>query len=169
MAKSYADKGRIHREFQEGDQLWLRVKPRKSGLSLGACKKLSPIYCGPFRVVWSIGDIAYKLELPSHVHIHNVFHVSLLKPFMLDNFFCLCASIPIDETWTFEMVPKYLLDSREKTLRGRMIRDFLAKWKNYSIDDTSWVSEEELGKRFLKLVHLFLSLTYGSESGQLIF
>ena len=59
--KSYADKGRIHSEFQEGDQGWLRVKPRNSGLSLGACKKLSPRYCGPFRVLQRIGDLVYKL------------------------------------------------------------------------------------------------------------
>ena len=116
-----------------------------------------------------IGDLAYKLELPSHVHIHDVFHVSLLKPFVPDNFLRLSASVPIDETRTFEMVSEYVLDSREKTLRGRTIREFLVKWKNYLIDDASWVSQEELAKRFPKLVHIFLSLTYGSESGRLIF
>ena len=126
---------------------------------------MSPRYCGPFRVLKIIEDLDYILELPPHIRVHNVFHVSLLKPFVPDNFLCLSAYVPIDAIGTFEMVPEYLLDSREKTLRGRTICDFLVKWKNYSIDDASWVSQEELGKRFPKLIHLFLSLTYGSELG----
>ena len=56
--KSYYDKGRYKREFQEGDQVWLRVMPRRSNLSLGKCKKLSPRYCGPFKVLKRIGELA---------------------------------------------------------------------------------------------------------------
>ena len=103
-----------------------------------------------------IGDLANKLELPSHVQVHNVFHVSLLKPFVPDNFLRISSSIPIDETGTFEMVPEYLLESREKKLRGRTIREFLVKWNNYPIDDASWVSQEELRRRFPNMVCFFL-------------
>jgi hypothetical protein len=146
--KSYADQRRCKREFQEGDRVWLRVKPRRSNLSLGNCKKLSPRYCGPFKVLKRIGDLAYRLELPPHIRVHNVFHVSLLKPYVPDNFLRISASVPIDETGTFEMVPECFLDFREKKLRGRIIREFLVKWKNYQIEDASWITQEELRQKF---------------------
>ena len=96
----------------------MRVKPWRSNLSLGNCKKLSPRYCKLFRVLKRIRDLAYRLELPPHIRVHNVFHVSLLKPYVPDNFLRISVYVPINETGTFEMVPVYLLDSREKTLRG---------------------------------------------------
>ena len=42
-------------------------------------KKLSPRYCGPFRILCRIGQTAYKIDLPSIVRVHPVFHVSCLK------------------------------------------------------------------------------------------
>ena len=49
--KRYADKNRVHREFNVGDHVYLRVTARKSSLKLGICANLSPIYCGPFEVL----------------------------------------------------------------------------------------------------------------------
>lgn len=92
--------------------------------------------------------MAYRLELPPHIRVHNVFHVSLLKPYVPDNFLRISASVPIDETGTFEMVPECFLDFREKKLRGRIIREFLVKWKNYQIEDASWITQEELRQKF---------------------
>ena len=46
--KSYVDNHRVHREFNVGDHVYLRVKAKKSSLKLGSCAKLSPRYCGPF-------------------------------------------------------------------------------------------------------------------------
>ena len=36
-------------------------------------------YCGPFEIMQRIGEQSYKLALPPHFHVHNGFHVSLLK------------------------------------------------------------------------------------------
>jgi hypothetical protein len=45
--------------------------------------KLAPRYVGPFKVLECIGprNLAYRLELPQHLRMHNVFHVSALKPY----------------------------------------------------------------------------------------
>ena len=102
--------------FEVGDQVWLRVRPRKSTLSTGKYSKLSPRYCGPFRVLKRIGEMAYRLELPNHVRVHNVFHVSLLKPFVPDTFLRLDNSIPIDESGSFVVTPEFLVEARTKQL-----------------------------------------------------
>ena len=74
----------MHREFSVGNQVYLRVRPRKSSLKLGSCAKLSRRYCGSFEVLERIGSVAYRLALLASTRAHNVFHVSLLKKYVHD-------------------------------------------------------------------------------------
>jgi hypothetical protein len=84
MQKIYDDKGRTHREFKVGDHVFLKVKANRSSLKLGNCSKLVAHFCGPFAILERIGPVAYMLTFPASMSIHNVFHVSLLKKYMLD-------------------------------------------------------------------------------------
>jgi hypothetical protein len=77
--KSYVDKGKTHKEFNVGDDVFLKVKANRSSLKLGNCSKLEVHFCGPFEILEMIRNVAYMLSLPTSIHIHNVFHVSLLK------------------------------------------------------------------------------------------
>jgi hypothetical protein len=76
--KSYVDEGRVARKFQVGEHAFLKVKLKKSSLKLGSYTKLEVIYCGPFDILDRIGPIAYMLAFPASMHVHNIFHVSLL-------------------------------------------------------------------------------------------
>jgi hypothetical protein len=84
MHKSYADKGRTHREFKVGDHVFLKVKANISSLKLGNCSKLEDRYCGPFEILERIGPVAYMIALPASMSVHNVFHLSLLKKYIPD-------------------------------------------------------------------------------------
>jgi hypothetical protein len=48
--------------------------------TLGARKLLSR-WIGPFEIVKRVGVVVYCLKLPESMGIHNVFHISLLKPY----------------------------------------------------------------------------------------
>jgi hypothetical protein len=83
--KSYTNRKITPREFKTGDHVYLRVRPGKSSLRMGACAKLAPRYCGPFEVIDRVGHVAYRLALPPTVKAHNVFHVSLFKKYVHDS------------------------------------------------------------------------------------
>jgi hypothetical protein len=84
--KIYADRKRTPREFKTGDHVYLRVRPKKSSLRMGACAKLEPRYSGPFEVLDRVGHVDYRLALLSTVNTHDVFHVSLLKKYVHDSY-----------------------------------------------------------------------------------
>ena len=64
--------------------MFLKVKANRSSIKLGSCTKLAKRYCGPFEILEKIGPIAYMLELPAFMRVHNSFHVSLLKKYVSD-------------------------------------------------------------------------------------
>ena len=49
---------------------------------MGKYKKLAYRYCGSYEVLRKTGEQSYELDLPTHVHVHNIFHVSLLKTYV---------------------------------------------------------------------------------------
>ncbi|GJW20627.1 putative reverse transcriptase domain-containing protein [Tanacetum coccineum] len=62
--KSYTDVRRKPLEFQEGDRVMLKVSPWKGVIRFGKRGKLNPMYIGPFKVLATVGTVAYRLELP---------------------------------------------------------------------------------------------------------
>jgi hypothetical protein len=83
--KSYVDAHRIDRSYKVGDQVFIHIRPNKSTIQFGKGKKFSPPFIGPFKIQERIGPVAYRLVLPPHLHkTHNVFHVSVLRHYVVD-------------------------------------------------------------------------------------
>ena len=80
--KAYADKRRRELELQVGQRVLLSTKHIR--LKSPGTHKLLPRYIGPFTVSKRVGNVAYQLDLPPTMKIHNVLHVSLLKPYHSD-------------------------------------------------------------------------------------
>ena len=49
--KSQADLKRTPKEFQVGEHVFIKVRPKKTSLRLGSCAKLAPHYCSPFEIL----------------------------------------------------------------------------------------------------------------------
>ena len=59
--------------------------PIKGARRFGVTGKLSPRYIGPFEILRRIRTLAYELALPPQLsHVHNVFHVSMLRKYVPD-------------------------------------------------------------------------------------
>ncbi|XP_074343966.1 uncharacterized protein LOC141683145 [Apium graveolens] len=64
----------------------LKLSPWKVLVRFGQKGKLSPRYIGHFEVLRKVGKVAYELALlPQLQHIHNLFHVSMLKRYIPDS------------------------------------------------------------------------------------
>ena len=53
-------------------------------LKMTGATKLMPKFVCPFSIVKKVNYVAYQLDLPATMKVHNVFHVSLLKPYVED-------------------------------------------------------------------------------------
>ncbi len=61
-----------------GDKVWLL---RRNLKTRRLSDKLDYRCLGPFRVSKQVNEITYRLNLPSSMKIHPMFHVSLLEPY----------------------------------------------------------------------------------------
>jgi hypothetical protein len=79
--KVQADKHRSEEpSFAEGTGVLLSTKNIQ--WKHPGARKLLPLWIGPFEILQKIGKVAYKLQLPEGMKMHNVIHVNLLKKFI---------------------------------------------------------------------------------------
>ena len=94
-----------------------------------------PKFIGPLKITKVISDTAYKLTLPTTIKIHDVFHVSLLRPYRTDG----RAQPPspilsAGEEW-------FLVDSlvSHRVRRGK--REYLVRYTGYGPEHNLWSPE----------------------------
>eukprot|EP00253_Pinus_taeda_P010644 PITA_10644 len=129
--KNFVDRKRRFKEYQVGDHVYIRIQARKSTLQWSSCAKLAPRYFGPFQVLARIGPVAYQLALPSHIRIHNVFHVEPEGEVLVE--------------------PLSILDRREVQLRKRVITQIKVQWQHYGPKEATWEDEELFRKAYPEL------------------
>ncbi|GKA27304.1 transposon ty3-I gag-pol polyprotein [Tanacetum coccineum] len=148
--KSHANKGRTDRKFDCGDWVFLKLQPhRQVSLRQGKQNKFSPKFFGPFKVIQRIGEVAYKLDLPSNSQIHNVFHVSQLRKCRHPNPDQTSGTLPpCDSSGVFLVEPLTILDRRMAKKGNGMEIYVLVQWTNGTIEDATWESVTELQSKF---------------------
>jgi hypothetical protein len=81
--KSYVDAHRVDRHYEDGDQVFLWVKPLKSLINFGRGDKLSPRFVGTFKVVEKKGPMTYRLALPDSLRRMQDIFMYLFQDIML--------------------------------------------------------------------------------------
>jgi hypothetical protein len=129
--KHYADKRRSDVRYEVGDKVLLSVKHFR--LPKGRSSKLSPRFVGPFRISKVVNDVAYALELPEHVRMHNVFHVSALHRWHEGG-----AYQPPPPPVTLDGELYYEVDYVELTRYTGRRRQYLVHWLGYGREHSTW-------------------------------
>ncbi|KAL0147106.1 hypothetical protein M9458_057630 [Cirrhinus mrigala] len=134
---------RPNHEFPPGSWVWLSTRDLRLRLP---CRKLSPRYVGPFKLIKQITPISYRLALPSQYRISPTFHVSLLK----------AAGAPrgvddLDEA-QIQSPPPLIIDGKEayrvheildSRCRGSILQ-YLVDWEGYGPEERLWVNAKDI-------------------------
>nr|GFD29276.1 putative reverse transcriptase domain-containing protein [Tanacetum cinerariifolium] len=96
-----------------------KLKEARTLRRFGIKGKLSPRFIGPFEILDRVGEVLYRLALPLQLsHVHNVFHVSLLKGYKyhpLHVISSLLDQIRTDLSYVEE--PEAILDRQDRVMR----------------------------------------------------
>nr|GFC13310.1 hypothetical protein [Tanacetum cinerariifolium] len=144
--KSYADKHRRSIEFQPGDRVFLKVSPAHGVRRFGIKGKLSPRFIGPFEILDRVGEVSYRLALPPQLsHVHNVFHVSLLRGYKYHPLHVI--SYPLD--WiradlSYVKEPEAILDRQDRVMKNKTIPFIKIIWRNHPEREATWETKESI-------------------------
>ena len=147
MNKYYDRKAKQQPDIAVGDLVMLNAK------NIGTkrtTKKLSPKLYGPFKVMETRGNRAFKLEISARWKIHPILHVSLLEQNRHSNHPGReppprePEEIDGDLEWEVERIVKSeIITHVRRRCRMQEIRYFV-KWAGYSEDENTWEPPESL-------------------------
>ncbi|KAE8704058.1 hypothetical protein F3Y22_tig00110461pilonHSYRG00023 [Hibiscus syriacus] len=119
--KKWADKKMLHREYTVGDLVLVLAK---------------------------VGKVSYRLDLPSTLKIHPVFHVSMFKPYYAnkeDPSRGYSHRAPPVVTKSYDKEVETVLTSRTVRKRGvPPCTEYLIKWKGLPESEATWELDEDL-------------------------
>ena len=106
-----------------GDHVFVKVTPMKGQTRFGVKGKLVPRYVGPYEIIEKINPVAYQVAfLPEMEHMHNVFHISMLRDYLRDPFHVIEPThVVLSDDYTYEERPVQIVNRRIKKLRNKEI------------------------------------------------
>ena len=115
--------------------------------------KLSPSFVGPFVVLERVDEVTFRIALPpALLGIHNVFHESILRKYILDPSHVLSYEpLQIRDDLSYEEVLIEILDRKEQVLCNRTAYWIKVLWKNHLVKETSWEHEDIMLSRYPNL------------------
>jgi hypothetical protein len=149
----YANTSRCEMEFSAGDEVLLSAAHIDVAVNVKRpSKKLMTKYLGPYKILEKVGTVSYKLQLPPTMQVHNVFHVSLLRPYK--------NPTQVDPYHQLQPPPPVIINDREEyeveeILDKRIYYNhpqYLVKWHGYDLNDATWepVSNLEHARELLE-------------------
>ena len=122
------------------------VMPKRGGVRFGKRGKLSPMFIGPFEILERVGTVAYWLALPPSMSgVHEVFHSSMLRRYLLDPSHVVdWGEIEVDTDETFEEGLVRIMDSRDQVLRRKTVRLVKVLWQHRGVEEATWEREDTM-------------------------
>ncbi|XP_031099869.1 uncharacterized protein LOC116004076 [Ipomoea triloba] len=134
-----ANKKRRELTFQVGDLVLLKLQPYcQHSLARRFNQKLACRYYGPFPILERIGAVAYRLQLPDHVQIHPVFHVSLLRPFRGPDSTTIAPLPATLNDGRLVSIPIAIREHRQVLRHGVLEEQVLVQWSDGGPADATW-------------------------------
>ena len=136
--KALYDQKRRDVELKVGEKVLLNTKNIK--FTPSSSRKLMPRWIGPYEIVKVVNPVAYKLSLPGPMQrLHDVFHISLLKPFVASDR-TQAEPPPLDVEGELEWEVEALV--RHRFVRSKL--EYFVHWVGYDYGHHSWEPEENL-------------------------
>ncbi|WCJ29455.1 hypothetical protein M5689_011090 [Euphorbia peplus] len=110
-------------------------------------RRLVRKYEGPIAVLAKVGPVSYKLDLPSWMTVHPVFHVSNLKPYhpdQSDDQRNKSTRPPITKKAPATREVEEILAERIASTSRRSYTEYLVKWRAQGEEETSWEKATDL-------------------------
>jgi Chromo (CHRromatin Organisation MOdifier) domain len=102
-------------------------------------KKIAPKQEGPFKINEVLGPVTYQLKLPDSWKIHNMFHATLLRPYIENEVYGNNYPRPLPELLKGEEVYEVEMILKHRQ-RGRGYQ-YYVKWKGYLFTKATWENE----------------------------
>jgi hypothetical protein len=94
--------------------------------------------------------VAYRLALPDSLrHMHNVFHVSVLRHYVSDHTLVIdMSSFQASDEGALMAEPICILDHRIQQLRCRTVDQVKVQWDNYNLHSATWEDVYDMHQQF---------------------
>ncbi|KAK3286792.1 hypothetical protein CYMTET_5675 [Cymbomonas tetramitiformis] len=158
------DRRHAHREYAVGDLVWIEAKHlTEKVMDRSLCRKLTKRWHGPVPVVERFfsdtqtempeadrgAPVAYRLRLPPHWRIHDVFAQHRLKPyvsgqgeFAARDQPAILEAVVVDGQR--EAHVDRILARRVRVVRGKEIEEWKVRWTGYSKAHDQWRTRDKL-------------------------